>query len=234
LRTVVPIVYALLVRWGLIEWLGLPDEIITYVVTAAVTGVFYILLRVLERYWDKIGWLIGYAARPAVYVKGEVIAVAQTTGNGGTQTTLTTPSKDTAPKTEGGAVNWMAVAAIAAVGILVILMLAFVDVGKSNGATPVAQQARYADFVQHGPVGNPQGFAVTCTSDGSTKWLYQGQYSQDKCPFNGRVNSWFVPAGYSICIRPYYNPGVGCQFAYSGGTWWSAPGGAWYAWTTAN
>lgn len=100
-------------------------------------------------------------------------------------------------------------------------------------AAPVAR-ARAATFVQHGPVGNPQAFQIRCGSDGSTKWLYQGQYSQDKCPFNGAVTQVLVPAGYSLCLRDYYNPNVGCQFRYSGGVWWAAPDLALYGWTNAN
>lgn len=111
----------------------------------------------------------------------------------------------------------LAQAALGIVALLAVLL------------TPAQAQA-YADFVQHGPVGNPQGFAVQCTSDGSTKWLYQGQYSQDKCPFNGRVNAIYTPPGYITCMRDYYQPNSGCVIFYQAG-WSTALGGAWYAWT---
>jgi hypothetical protein len=112
-----------------------------------------------------------------------------------------------------------------------IIAVVALILGMSFSASPA--QAKYADFIQHGPVGNPHTFSIICTSDGSTRTLAQGQYSQDHCPFNGRVNQFFVAPGYSICIRPYYQPNVGCQYSYSGGTWWLAPSGAWYAWTVA-
>jgi hypothetical protein len=134
LRTFVPICYALLVRWGLLEWLGLPDEVITYIVTGVVTTLFYVVLRVLERYWDKIGWLLGYAARPAAYVTGKVISVEQNTSMSGvTTTTMVTPASTPDPKTEQGAINWLVVIAVAVVGIALILLFNItVDIG-GNG-----------------------------------------------------------------------------------------------------
>ena len=99
-------------------------------------------------------------------------------------------------------------AALAAVAITLGIVVPALVAAPANA---------YSDFIQHGPVGNPQSISVICTSDGSVKTLTQGQYSQDKCPFNGRVNKFYVAPGYHVCIRPYYNPGVGCQFSYSGG-----------------
>jgi hypothetical protein len=77
LRTVVPIIYALLVRKGVVEWLGFDDALVNNALTLLVTALFYVVLRVAERYWDKIGWLLGYAQQP-VYVQGQVIAVEET------------------------------------------------------------------------------------------------------------------------------------------------------------
>lgn len=74
LRTVVPIIYAMLVRWGVVEWLDPDDLFVTNLVTVLVTAAFYLVLRLLERHWDKIGWLLGYAQQP-VYVKGHVVSV---------------------------------------------------------------------------------------------------------------------------------------------------------------
>lgn len=75
LRTAVPIVYAMLVKWGVVSWLDLPNLLVENAITAVVTVGFYIALRIAERYQAKIGWLLGYASQP-VYVKGEVLNVA--------------------------------------------------------------------------------------------------------------------------------------------------------------
>lgn len=77
LRTVVPIVYAMLVRWGVVSWVDPGDMFVTNLITVLVTGGFYVAVRVVERYWAQIGWLLGYAQQP-VYVKGEVLNVTET------------------------------------------------------------------------------------------------------------------------------------------------------------
>lgn len=74
LRTVVPILYAMLVKWGVVNWLDVPSLLWENIITALVTTVFYIGLRLAERYQSQIGWLLGYAQQP-VYVSGEVLKV---------------------------------------------------------------------------------------------------------------------------------------------------------------
>lgn len=74
LRTVVPLIYAMLVRWGVVEWLDPENLFVTNLITVVVTALFYVLLRYVEQYWDKIGWLLGYGKQP-VYVRGEVLTV---------------------------------------------------------------------------------------------------------------------------------------------------------------
>lgn len=76
LRTVVPIIYAMLVKWGVVSWLDLPNLLWENVITAVVTTVFYVVLRLAERYQSQIGWLLGYAQQP-VYVTGEVLSVVK-------------------------------------------------------------------------------------------------------------------------------------------------------------
>lgn len=66
-RTVVPLVISVLVGWGFTE--TSLDGPVTAVLTVVVTALYYVIIRVLERYWDKIGWLLGYPSQP-VYVKG--------------------------------------------------------------------------------------------------------------------------------------------------------------------
>lgn len=70
LRTAVPILYALLVKAGVVAWLGIDDALVNNVITGVVTVAFYIALRVLERYQSKIGWLLGYASQPVYVASG--------------------------------------------------------------------------------------------------------------------------------------------------------------------
>lgn len=97
LRTLVPMIYALLVRWGVVEWLDPDDLLLTNFITVVVTGVFYVVLRWAEQHWDKIGWLLGYAKQP-VYVKGEVLNVTDTPTP---PTTTTTVETDEDPNKSG-------------------------------------------------------------------------------------------------------------------------------------
>lgn len=87
LRTTVPIIYALLARKGVVEWLGVEDALLNNLLAGVVTVVFYIVLRVAERYHAQVGWLLGYAQQP-VYVKGEVVSVTETSTPPTTTTTV--------------------------------------------------------------------------------------------------------------------------------------------------
>lgn len=64
LRTIVPVIVALLVRWGVRDWLGVDDATLTGVVTVLVTGVYYVAVRVAEKYLPAAGWALGYPAAP--------------------------------------------------------------------------------------------------------------------------------------------------------------------------
>lgn len=74
-RTLVPIVIALVVRVGFSET-AIDNDWLERALTVLVTMGYYVVARVLERNWSKLGWLLGYPAQP-VYVKGEVIAVVE-------------------------------------------------------------------------------------------------------------------------------------------------------------
>jgi hypothetical protein len=76
LRTTVPLIYAFLVHRGVVDWLGINSSMANNVITIGVTVIFYVVLRLAEQHWDKIGWLLGYAQQP-VYVKGEVLSVKE-------------------------------------------------------------------------------------------------------------------------------------------------------------
>ena len=51
LRTLVPVAVALLVRVGLKDWLGLDDATVLGLATVLVTGIYYVAVRVTERYF---------------------------------------------------------------------------------------------------------------------------------------------------------------------------------------
>lgn len=74
IRTVVPTVYAMLIRWGVVSWLDPDDLFVTNLITILVTAVFYAGIRFLEAHKAQFGWLLGFPQQP-VYVKGEVTAV---------------------------------------------------------------------------------------------------------------------------------------------------------------
>lgn len=70
IRTMVPVVVALLVRWGVKDWAGVDDVTLNTIVTALVTGLYYVGVRVLERVSSsKWGWLLGYPSQPVYYDK---------------------------------------------------------------------------------------------------------------------------------------------------------------------
>lgn len=71
LRTIVPIVYALLLKIGF-DKIGVDDAVLQDLATLVAAGLLYVALRVGERYKKEVGWLLGYAKQP-VYVKGEVV-----------------------------------------------------------------------------------------------------------------------------------------------------------------
>lgn len=65
IRTIVPVLVALLVREGVDQWLAVTQEWLTIVLTAVVTGLYYVGARVLERFKSsKWGWLLGYPSAP--------------------------------------------------------------------------------------------------------------------------------------------------------------------------
>lgn len=69
LRTVVPILYALLVRYGVVNWLGVDDATAQTLITMAVSGLIYVGLRFAETHQAAFGWLLGYASQPK-YAQG--------------------------------------------------------------------------------------------------------------------------------------------------------------------
>lgn len=64
LRTIVPIIYALIIKSGVGAWLGLNDAFLQSLAAAIGAGLIYVLLRFLERKKSAFGWLLGYASQP--------------------------------------------------------------------------------------------------------------------------------------------------------------------------
>ena len=71
-RTVVPLVVGAVVSWFVTAGIVLDPEFegaLTIAVTAGLTGVYYVVVRLLETYvTPKFGWLLGLAKEP-VYVE---------------------------------------------------------------------------------------------------------------------------------------------------------------------
>lgn len=67
LRTVVPILYALLINWGVVQWFGdgVSKELWLDFLTLIVTALVYVILRVAERYRAAVGWLLGFPSQPS-------------------------------------------------------------------------------------------------------------------------------------------------------------------------
>lgn len=70
-RTVTPLVVGVVVTW--VTGLGVTLDaefgpLLTTVVAGAISGVYYLVVRLLETYAaPKLGWLLGLAKSPAVY-----------------------------------------------------------------------------------------------------------------------------------------------------------------------
>lgn len=67
IRTVVPIVYALLLRAGLTK-LGVEDAVIRELATVVTTGAVYVVIRFVEERKTAFGWLLG-SPTPPTYEK---------------------------------------------------------------------------------------------------------------------------------------------------------------------
>lgn len=64
IRTAVPAVVGWALGFPVVQGLGLTEEMVTPLVSAVVAIVYYIAVRLLERYVPQFGWLLGYAAQP--------------------------------------------------------------------------------------------------------------------------------------------------------------------------
>jgi hypothetical protein len=65
IRTLVPILYGLLVRLGVVNWLGVDDSVLIGFITLVVTGAIYVAIRFAEAHKTAFGWLLGYPSPPS-------------------------------------------------------------------------------------------------------------------------------------------------------------------------
>lgn len=65
-RTLVPLVYALLVKAGA-DQLGVDDVVLQNLAALIVTGVLYVGLRVAEQHFPAAGVLLGWPKSPTYY-----------------------------------------------------------------------------------------------------------------------------------------------------------------------
>lgn len=63
IRTLVPIVYALLIHWGFASW-GIGNAVVENLATVVSTGLVYIAIRFAETHKQYFGWLLGYPSPP--------------------------------------------------------------------------------------------------------------------------------------------------------------------------
>lgn len=70
-RTFVPIIVGSVVGWFVTLGIPLDDKfqgLLTLLVSAILTGIYYVAVRLLETYvTPKFGWLLGLAKTPAIY-----------------------------------------------------------------------------------------------------------------------------------------------------------------------
>lgn len=67
IRTIVPGAVGAFVTWIVSLGISIPEDAVAGAVaflTALFTGLYYVIIRYAERRWPKMGWLLGYAARP--------------------------------------------------------------------------------------------------------------------------------------------------------------------------
>ena len=70
-RTLVPIIVGAVIAFAVAHGITLDDQfesLLTAALTLGFSGVYYIVIRLLETYvTPKLGWLLGLAKTPAVY-----------------------------------------------------------------------------------------------------------------------------------------------------------------------
>ncbi len=71
LRTLVPIVYALLLKANVGDWLGIDDTLVQNAAALIGAGLVYVAVRLLEQAGSsRWGWLIGYPKAPSYDQEG--------------------------------------------------------------------------------------------------------------------------------------------------------------------
>lgn len=65
LRTLVPLAIGYFLAWPAAKAFGLTEDQITSLITIVITGIYYLVVRLLEQFvLPQFGWLLGYASAP--------------------------------------------------------------------------------------------------------------------------------------------------------------------------
>ena len=67
IRTIVPAAVGALVTWLVTIGVTIPQDAVAGFVaflTPLFIGLYYVIIRKLEKYWPPIGWLLGFASTP--------------------------------------------------------------------------------------------------------------------------------------------------------------------------
>lgn len=65
IRTVTPIIVGWLLGLPVVAALGITDAQATAAVSAVLGAAYYVLVRVVEVYYPRFGWLLGLASAPS-------------------------------------------------------------------------------------------------------------------------------------------------------------------------
>lgn len=80
-RTVVPLLVGWLISLPVTAALGLDETTVTGLVTVALSALYYVAVRSLERRWPGVGVLLGSARQPTYVPLPEAKAEPQPEGN---------------------------------------------------------------------------------------------------------------------------------------------------------
>jgi hypothetical protein len=75
-RTLVPILAGYILAWGARVGLDIPAETLTGILEAVLMGVYYTAVRILEKRYPHLGFLLGAARQPVYEPANETVTEA--------------------------------------------------------------------------------------------------------------------------------------------------------------
>jgi len=84
IRTIVPLAAGAVISWLALVNLDIDTDgqvALTTLLTSALTGAYYLVIRIIETKVPQIGWLLGLAKTPDSYTKDPATAGPDTSGN---------------------------------------------------------------------------------------------------------------------------------------------------------